>query len=154
MGRWGRRRPDRILRGITRDRQEDHFHELGTIVTWLGGVSVEAEYNFPLNDSNSFGFSYISHNFGLQLLRRLRGGCWPSSTGRSSCATSASRCPTPIRLARHRRDREHVVLLRLVKDHLPDYSIEVRYGWYRGEAITLNDFYTRSIYAIGMNYRP
>jgi len=48
----------------------------------------------------------------------------------------------------------NVLLLRLVKDVTPDYSVEVRYGRYRNEAITLNDFYTKNIYAVGMNYRP
>ena len=66
--------PTAILRGITRDRQEDHLHELGTVVTWLGAVSVQGEYSFRLNESNSYGFSYVSHNLGLQVLRRLPWG--------------------------------------------------------------------------------
>jgi hypothetical protein len=47
-----------------------------------------------------------------------------------------------------------VLLLRLVKDITQDYSIEARYARYRNEAITLNDFYTKNIWALGVSYRP
>ena len=37
---------------------------------------------------------------------------------------------------------------------LAHYSIEARYGRYRNESISLNDFYTKNVYSVGMNYRP
>ena len=147
--------PTAILRGITRDRQEDHLHELGALVTWLGDVSVQAEYSFRLNDSNSFGFSYISHNFGLQLLRRLPWDMLAQFYGQVELRDFNEPVPNTQAGSLDTGETENnVLLLRLVKDVSPDYSIEVRYGRYRDEAITLNDFYTKNIYAIGMNYRP
>lgn len=146
--------PTAILRGITRDRQEDQFHELGTIVTWLGGVSVEAEYSFRLNESNSFGFSYVSHNFGLQLLRRLPWGILAQFYGQLELRDFNEPVPNTFGSLDTGETEDNVLMLRVVKDVSPDYSLEVRYGWYRSEAITLNDFYTKNIYAVGMNYRP
>lgn len=147
--------PTAILRGITRDRQEDHLHELGVLVTWLGDVSVQADYSFRLNDSNSFGFSYISHNFGLQLLRRLPWDMLAQFYGQVELRDFNEPVPNTQAGSLDTGETENnVLLLRLVKDVSPDYSIEVRYGRYRDEAITLNDFYTKNIYAIGMNYRP
>jgi hypothetical protein len=48
----------------------------------------------------------------------------------------------------------NVLLLRLVKDVNSQYSIEVRYGYYRNESITVDDFYTKNVYSVGMNFRP
>jgi hypothetical protein len=147
--------PTAILRGITRDRQEDHLHELGTIITWLGGVSVQGEYSFRLNESNSFGFSYVSHNFGLQLLRRLPWGMLAQFYGQVELRDFNEPVPnTQVGSLDTGETENNVLMLRLVKDVTPDYSLEVRYGRYRNEAITLNDFYTKNIYAVGMNYRP
>ncbi|HEY7472122.1 MAG TPA: hypothetical protein VIE68_07230 [Gemmatimonadota bacterium] len=147
--------PTAILRGRTRDRQEDHLHELGAVVTWLGGVSVQGEYSFRLNDSNSFGFSYVSHNLGLQILRRLPWGMLAQLYGQIELRDFNEPVPnTQVGSLDTGETENNVLLLRLVKDVSPDYSVEVRYGRYRNEAITLNDFYTKNIYAIGMNYRP
>lgn len=147
--------PTAILRGITRDRQEDHLHELGTVVTWLGAVSVQGEYSFRLNESNSFGFSYVSHNLGLQVLRRLPWGMLAQFYGQVELRDFNEPVPnTQVGSLDTGEAENNVLMLRLVKDVTPDYSLEVRYGRYRNEAITLNDFYTKNIYAIGMNYRP
>jgi hypothetical protein len=147
--------PTAILRGITRDRQEDHLHELGTSVTWLGEVSVQADYSFRLNESNSFGFRYISHNFGLQLLHRLPWGMLAQFYGQVELRDFYEPVPnTQVGSLDTGEAENNVLLLRLVKDIGPAYSIEMRYGRYRNESITLNDFYTKNIYAIGMNYRP
>lgn len=147
--------PTSIIRGITRDRQEDHLHELGTTVTWLGPVSVQGEYSFRLNRSNSFGFSYVSHNIGMQLLRRLPWNMLVQLYGQVELRDFNEPVPNTQAGSLDTGETENnVLLLRLVKDVTPDYSIEVRYGRYRNESITLNDFYTKNIYAIGMNYRP
>lgn len=147
--------PTAILRGITRDRQEDHLHELGAVVTWLGGVSVQGEYSFRLNESNSFGFSYVSHNLGLQILRRLPWGMLAQIYGQVELRDFNEPVPnTQVGSLDTGEAENNVLMLRLVKDVTPDYSLEVRYGRYRNEAITLNDFYTKNIYAVGMNYRP
>jgi hypothetical protein len=147
--------PTAILRGITRDRQEDHLHELGTVVTWLGGVSIQGEYSFRLNESNSFGFSYVSHNLGLQILRRLPWGMLAQFYGQVELRDFNEPVPnTQVGSLDTGETENNVLMLRLVKDVTPDYSLEVRYGRYRNEAITLNDFYTKNIYAVGMNYRP
>jgi hypothetical protein len=147
--------PTAILRGITRPRQEDHIHELGTTVTWLGPVTLQAEYSFRLNDSNSFGFSYVSHNVGMQVLRRLPWGMLVQLFGQIELRDFSEPVPnTQVGSLDTGETENNVLLLRLVKDVTPDYSVEVRYGRYRNEAITLNDFYTKNIYAIGMNYRP
>lgn len=147
--------PTAILRGITRDRQEDHLHELGTTVTWLGPVSLQAEYSFRLNQSNSFGFSYVSHNIGVQILRRFPWGVLAQLYGQIELRDFAEPVPATQAGSLDTGEAENnVLLLRLVKDLAPDYSLEVRYGRYRNESITVNDFYTKNIYAIGMNYRP
>lgn len=147
--------PTSIIRGITRDRQEDHVHELGTTVTWLGPVSIQGEYSFRLNRSNSFGFSYVSHNIGLQVLRRLPWGMLVQVYGQIELRDFAEPVPnTQVGSLDTGEAENNVLLLRLVKDVTPDYSLEVRYGRYRNESITLNDFYTKNIYAVGMNYRP
>ncbi|HET6362535.1 MAG TPA: hypothetical protein VFH11_10815 [Gemmatimonadota bacterium] len=143
------------INGPTRDRQEDHVHELGTVVTWLGPISVQGEYSFRLTDSNSFGFSYLSHNVGLQVLRRLPWGMLVQLYGQIELRDfSEPVANTPTGSLDTGETENNVLLLRLVKDVTPDYSLEVRYGRYRNEAITLNDFYTKNIYAVGMNYRP
>ena len=147
--------PTAILRGFTRPRQEDHLHELGTVVTWLGPVSLQAEYSFRLNDSNSFGFSYVSHNIGMQVLRRLPWGMLVQLYGQVELRDFSEPVPnTQAGSLDTGESDNNVLLLRLVKDVTPDYAIEARYGRYRNEAITLNDFYTKNIYAIGMTYRP
>lgn len=147
--------PTSIIRGITRDRQEDHLHELGTVVTWLGPVSVQGEYSFRLNQSNSFGFSYVSHNLGMQLLRRLPWGMLVQLYGQIELRDFNEPVPSTQAGSLDTGETENnVLLLRLVKDVTPDYSLELRYGRYRNESITLNDFYTKNIYALGMNYRP
>jgi hypothetical protein len=143
------------IRGPTRDRQEDHVHELGTVVTWLGPVSIQAEYSFRLTDSNSFGFSYVSHNIGMQVLRRLPWGMLVQFYGQLELRDfSEPVANTQAGTLDTGETENNVLLLRLVKDVTPDYSVEVRYGRYRNEAITLNEFYTKNIYAVGMNYRP
>lgn len=148
--------PLAAFRSPTRPRQIDHMHQLGTIVTWLGAVSVQGEYWFRYSDSNSYGFSYVSHQFGLQVLRRLP---WqmlfqfygqlelrdflepaPNLTGGGSLDTGDA--------------DNNVFLLRLVKDMAPNYSLEARYGRYRNESITLNRYYSKNIISVGVNYSP
>jgi hypothetical protein len=143
------------IRGPTRVRQEDHVHEIGTVVTWLGPISVQGEYSFRLTDSNSFGFSYVSHNIGMQVLRRLPWGMLVQLYGQIQLRDfSEPVANTQAGSLDTGETENNVLLLRLVKDVTPDYSVEVRYGRYRNEAITLNEFYTKNIYAVGMNYRP
>ena len=148
--------PLNAFRGSTRSRQEDHLHELGVELTWLGDVSIQADYGFRYNDSNSFGLSYLSHNVGLQVLRRLPWGMLAQFYGQVELKAFTE--PVPNLTGAGSLDTgeaaNNVLLVRLVKDVTPDTSLEVRYGRYRNESITLNDFYTKNIYAVGMNYRP
>ncbi|HUP00221.1 MAG TPA: hypothetical protein VM737_01680 [Gemmatimonadota bacterium] len=148
--------PLNAFRGSTRPRQEDHLHELGIELTWLGNVSIQADYGFRYNDSNSFGLSYLSHNFGLQVLRRLPWGMLAQFYGQVELKAFTE--PVPSLTGAGSLDTgeaaNNALLVRLVKDVTPETSIEVRYGRYRNESITLNDFYTKNIYAVGMNYRP
>ncbi len=148
--------PLNAFRGSTRPRQEDRLHDLGVELTWLGDVSIQADYSFRYNDSNSFGLSYLSHNFGLQVLRHLPWGLLAQFYGQVELKAFTE--PAPSLTGAGSLDTgeaaNNVLLLRLVKDMTPDYSIEVRYGRYRNESITLNDFYTKNIYAVGINYRP
>lgn len=145
-----------ILSGRTRERQEDDVHELGTEVEWFGPVGVLAEYTFRLNDSNSFGFSYLSHNFGLQLLRPLPWGMLAQVYGLVELRDFGE--PVPSFTGGGQLDTgdsaNNALLLRVVKDLNPDYSVELRYGRYRSESITLNDFFTKNIYSLGITYRP
>jgi hypothetical protein len=148
--------PANAFRGPTRPRQEDHLHELGGELTWLGDISIQADYNFRYNDSNSFGLSYLSHSFGLQVLRRFPWGLLAQFYGQVELRAFSE--PVPNLTGAGSLDtgeaENNVLLLRLVKDVTPTYSVEVRYGRYRNESITLNDFYTKNIYAVGVNYRP
>ena len=50
--------------------------------------------------------------------------------------------------------QNNVLLLRLVKDLAEDYSIEARYARHRSESITVNEYYTKNIWSIGVTYRP
>lgn len=147
--------PANILRGTTRDRQEDHLHELGVEVTRLGDFAVQAEYRFLYNVSNSFGFTYVSHNLGVQFLRRLPWDLTAQVYGQIELRSFAEPVPNFTGGSLDVGEAEsNVLLLRLVKDVSPDYAMEVRYGRYRNESITLNDFYTKNIYAVGITYRP
>jgi hypothetical protein len=141
----------------TRDRQEDLLHELGMQITWLGDVSIQGDYRFRYNDSNSFGFSYLSHSMGLQVLRRLPWEMLLQLYGRVELKTFSEPVPNlegagTINTGDAAAD--NVLLVRLVKDVSTHYSIEARYGRYRNESISLNDFYTKNVYSVGMNYRP
>ncbi len=141
--------------GPRRDRQEDHLHELGARVTWLGPVSIQASYEYRLNDSNSFGFSYFSHNAGIQVLRRLPWGLLAQVYGQVELRSFSEPVPNVTAGSLDTGEAQNnVFLLRMVKDVSRNYSIEVRYGRYRNESITLNDFYTKNVYAVGVNYRP
>lgn len=148
--------PANAFRGVTRPRQVDYLHELGVELTWLGEYSVLADYRFRYNDSNSFGLSYLSHNVRLQLLRRLPWNMLVQFYGQVELRGFSE--PVPNLTGAGTLDTgdaaNNVLLLSLVKDVSPDYSIEVRYGRYRNESITLNDFYTKNIYSVGINYRP
>lgn len=148
--------PANAFRGTARPRQEDRLHELGAEITWLGDVSIAADYRFRYNDSNSFGLSYLSHNVGLQVLRRLPWSMLVQFYGQVELRAFSE--PVPNLTGAGSLDTgeaaNNVLLVRLVKDVTPNASVEVRYGRYRNESITLNDFYTKNIYAVGMNYRP
>jgi hypothetical protein len=136
-------------------RQEDHLHELGAALRWFGPVSVVGDYRFRYNDSNSFGFSYISHNLGIQLLRPLPWGMLAHVVGQVELRTFLEPVPSVTAGSLDTDDAQNNVLLfRLVKDITQNYSIEARYARYRNEAITLNDFYTKNIWALGATYRP
>ena len=149
--------PGNVFLSPTRARQIDQLHQLGLELTWLGDISIQADYRFRLNDSNSFGFSYLSHSMGLQVLRRLPWEMLLQFYGRVDLKTFSEPIPNlegagSINTGDAAAD--NVFLVRLVKDVTPDYSIEARYGRYRNESITLNDFYTKNVYSIGVNYRP
>ena len=149
--------PGNVFLSPTRDRQEDLLHELGMQITWLGDVSIQGNYRFRYNDSNSFGFSYLSHSMGLQVLRRLPWEMLLQLYGRVELKTFSEPVPNlegagTINTGDAAAD--NVFLVRLVKDVSTHYSIEARYGRYRNESISLNDFYTKNVYSIGMNYRP
>lgn len=136
-------------------RQEDHVHELGMAVNWFGPISIVADYRFRYNDSNSFGFSYVSHNMGVQLLRPLPWGMLAQLLGQVELRSFLEPVPSVTAGSLDTDDSQNnVLLLRLVKDITEDYSIEARYSRYRNEAITLNDFYTKNIWALGLTYRP
>ncbi|MGH7571929.1 MAG: hypothetical protein ACREMK_08830 [Gemmatimonadota bacterium] len=149
--------PSNVFLSPTRERQADQLHQLGLELTWLGDISIQADYRFRYNDSNSFGFSYLSHSMGLQVLRRLPWEMLLQFYGRVDLKTFSEPVPNlegagSINIGDAAAD--NVFLIRLVKDVTPDYSIEARYGRYRNESITLNDFYTKNVYSIGVNYRP
>jgi hypothetical protein len=149
--------PGNVFLSPTRPRQEDLLHEIGLQITWLGDVSIQGDYQFRYNDSNSFGFSYLSHSMGLQVLRRLPWEMLLQLYGRVELKTFSEPVPNlegagTINTGDAAAD--NVLLVRLVKDVSTHYSIEGRYGRYRNESISLNDFYTKNVYSIGMNYRP
>ncbi len=149
--------PSNVFLSPTRERQADRLHQLGLELTWLGDVSIQADYRFRYNDSNSFGFSYLSHSMGLQVLRRLPFEMLLQFYGRVDLKTFSEPVPNlegagTINTGDAAAD--NLLLVRLVKDVTPDYSIEARYGRYRNESITLNDFYNKNVYSIGVNYRP
>lgn len=146
--------PTAIL-GVGRERQEDHIHELGTEVEWFGPVGIVADYRFRYNDSNSFGFTYFSHNLGLQVLRQLPWGLFAQLYGQVELRSFTGPVPNLTAGSLDIGEAENnVFLLRLVKDVTPSYSVEARYARYRNESITLNDFYTKNIYAVGFTYHP
>jgi hypothetical protein len=137
------------------ERQEDDLHELGAAIRWFGPVSVVADYRFRYNDSNSFGFSYVSHNLGIQMLRPLPWDMLAHVVGQVELRTFLEPVPRVTAGSLDTDDAQNnVLLLRLVKDITQDYSIEARYARYRNEAITLNDFYSKNIWAVGVTYRP
>lgn len=148
--------PANAFRGTTRPRQIDRAHELSTEITWIGAVSVRGEYRYRYNDSNSFGLTYQSHNFGVQVLRRLPWNLLAQFYGLVELRSFSE--PVPNLTGAGTLDTgdaaNNVLLFRLVKNVTPQYSIEARYGRYRNESITLNDFYTKNIYSVGMNFRP
>ena len=137
------------------DRQENQLHDLGINVSWFADVSVIADYGFRYNESNSFGFSYVSHSFGIQLLRPLPFGMLAHAVGQVELRSFLEPVPKVTAGSLDTDDAQsNVLLLRLVKDITPDYSIEARYARYRNEAITLNDFYTKNIWSFGVTVRP
>lgn len=137
------------------ERQDDRLHELGASLHWFGPVSVVADYRFRYNDSNSSGFSYQSHNVGVQLLRPLPWGMLAHVVGQVEVRSFLEPVPRVTAGSLDTDDSQNnVLLLRLVKDITEEASVEARYARYRNEAITLNDFYTKNIWAIGMTYRP
>ncbi|MDX1622437.1 MAG: hypothetical protein R3199_00440 [Gemmatimonadota bacterium] len=147
--------PTNIIRGVGRERQEDHVHELGTELEWFGELGVVADYRFRFNDSNSFGFTYFSHNVGLQLLRDLPWGMFAQAYGRVELRSFTEPVPSFTGGSLDIGETENNVLMfRLVKDVSPDYSVEMRYARYRNESITLNDFYSKNIYSVGLTYHP
>ena len=149
--------PSNVFLSPTRERQADQLHQLGLELTWLGDVSIQADYRFRYNDSNSFGFSYLSHSMGLQVLRRLPWQMLLQFYGRVDLKSFTEPIPDLTGAGTINTGdaaADNVFLLRLVKDVTPDYSIEGRYARYRNESITLNDFYTKNVYSIGVNYRP
>lgn len=145
-----------IFQGQQRERQEDRVHELGAELEWFGPVGMMAEYTFRLNDSNSFGFTYVSHNIGLQIIKPLPWGMLAQAYGLVEVREFDE--PVPSFAAGGTIDTgnqaNNVLLLRLVKDLSRDYSVELRYGRYRNESITLNDFFTKNVYSFGVTYRP
>ncbi len=137
------------------ERQEDERHELGAEVRWFGGVSIVADYWFRYNDSNSFGFRYVSHSVGIQVLRPLPWGMLAQVLGQVELRSFLEPVPSVTAGSLDTGEAQNnVLLLRLVKDITRDYSVEARYARYRNEAITLNDFYTKNIWSVGMTYRP
>lgn len=147
--------PGLVILGVNRDRQEDRVHDLGMEVEWYGGVGIVAEYRYRYNDSNSFGFSWYSHNLGLQVLRQLPWGMFLQAYGRLEFRSFTEPVPSITFGSLDIGEAENnVLLLRLVKDITPSYAVEARYARHRNESITLNDFYSKNIYAVGVTYRP
>lgn len=146
--------PQNIL-GKPGERQEDSRHEIGAELRWFGGVSIVADYWFRYNDSNSFGFRYVSHSVGIQVLRPLPWGMLAQVLGQVELRSFLEPVPNVTAGSLDTGDAQNnVLLLRLVKDITDEASIEARYARYRNESITLNDFYTKNIWSIGMTYRP
>ncbi|HUP20120.1 MAG TPA: hypothetical protein VM778_09225 [Gemmatimonadota bacterium] len=146
--------PSGIL-GPTRARQEDRLHDLGVEVRWFGTLGVVADYNYRYNDSNSFGFSWYSHNVGLQLLHQGPWGLFVHASGQLELRSFTEPVPSITAGSLDIGEAENNLLLfRVVKDVTPAYSVEARYARYRNESITLNDFYSKNIYAVGVTYRP
>lgn len=147
--------PTNIIRGVTRPRQEDGVHDLGLEVQWFGEIGIVGEYRYRYNDSNSFGFTYQSHNFGLQMLRQLPWGLFAQLYGQVELRNFNEPVPSFTGGSLDIGEAaDNVLLFRLVKDITPNYSVEAQYARYRNESITLNDFYSKNIYAVGMSYRP
>ena len=148
--------PANIFRGITRPRQEDRLHDLGMEVRWFGRLGVVAEYRYRYNDSNSFGFSWYSHNVRLQLVHPLPWGMLAQAYGALELRSFTE--PVPKGTQAGSLDlgeaENNVLLFEVVKDVTPSYSVVARYARYRNESITLNDFYSKNIYAVGVTYRP
>lgn len=137
------------------ERQEDDRHELGAEIRWFSGVSIVADYRFRYNDSNSFGFRYVSHTVGVQFLRPLPWGMLAQVLGQVELRSFLEPVPNLTAGSLDTGDAQNnVLLLRLVKDITDDYSVEARYARYRNESITLNDFYSKNIWSVGMTYRP
>jgi hypothetical protein len=138
------------------ERQEDHTHNLGAVVSWFGDdVSLEGEYHFRYNDSNSFGFRYLSHSIGIQVLVPLPWDMLAQALAQAELRSFLEPVPSVSAGSLDTGDAQNnVLLLRLVKDIAEDYSLEARYARYRNEAITLNDFYTKNIWSFGVIYRP
>ena len=139
----------------TGERQEDRLHELGLSVSWFADVSVLADYRFRYSESNSFGFSHVSHRVGIQVFKPLPMGMLAHVVGQVELRSFLEPVPSVTAGSLDTDDSQNNVLLaRLVKDITPEASIELRYARYRNEAITLNDFYTKNIWAVGVTYRP
>jgi outer membrane receptor protein involved in Fe transport len=137
------------------ERQQDQLHELGGEVHLFGPVSIVADYRFRYNDSNSFGFRYVSHSLGIQLLRPLPWGMLAQVLGQVELRSYLEPVPKVTAGSLDTGEaQDNVLLLRLVKDITPDYSVEARYARYRNESITLNEFYTKNVWSVGMIYRP
>lgn len=148
--------PQDIL-GVNRPRQVDRFHEVGADVDWFGPVAVLAEYRLRYTDSNSFGFENYSHNVSLQVLRQLPWGMVAQAYAHAELRTFTE---PPVRGVAGGGSldlgdaEDNVLLLRLVKDITESYSVEARYARYRNESTTLNDYYTKNLWAFGVTVRP
>ena len=137
-----------------RPRQIDVAHEAGIGISFLGSFGFQGRYRYRLNDSNSFGFTYHSHIFNLQLAQQLPWRMIAQFYG----AVELRKFREPIRGLVGAVDVEdtdnNVLVFRLLKELNGHVDVEARYGRYRNESINLNAFYTRNVYSLGFRVRP
>jgi hypothetical protein len=137
-----------------RRRQVDLAQEAGVGLSFVGPFGFQGRYRFRLNNSNSFGFDYVSHIFNIQLAQQLPWRLFAQFYG----AVELRNFEDPIRGLVGTLDIEdtdnNVMVFRLLKELNHHVDVEARYGRYRNESINLNAFYTKNIYSLGFRFRP
>lgn len=137
-----------------RPRQVDTAHEGGIGIAFLEPFGFQGRYRYHVNDSNSFGFSYRSHIFNIQLAQQLPWRMIVQFYG----GIELRKFHDPVRGLVGAIDVEdtdnNVMVFSLLKEMNGHLDLEARYGRYRNESINLNAFYTKNVYSLGFRVRP